>query len=120
MCYGEGTPALPISHLERSKLERDVSQVLSVARERGIDALVVGVPLSRSGDAGTQAQRVLGFVRAVRKRSPIPVHTVDETFTTVEAEGMLRDAGRQPSRDRGAVDSTAAMLILERFLATRG
>lgn len=72
-----------------------------------------------SGVVGAQARRAQGFVRAVGKRSSIPVHTMDETFTTVEAEGLLRDAGAQPSRDRGALDSTAAVLILERFLAAR-
>ena len=98
-------------------MEHDVSAVLAIARERNIGALVVGLPVTLSGAVGTQARRAQGFVRAVARRSSLPVHTVDETFTTVEAEGLLRDAGSQPSRDRGALDSTAAALILERFLA---
>lgn len=44
---------------------------------------------------------------------------MDERFTTAEAEGLLRDAGSEPSRDRGMVDSVAAVLILERFLAAQ-
>ena len=98
-------------------MEQDVSTILAIARERNIDALVVGLPVTLSGAVGAQAKRAQGFVRAVGKRSPLPVHTMDETFTTVEAEGLLRDAGSQPSRDRGTVDSVAAVLILERFLA---
>jgi putative Holliday junction resolvase len=49
----------------------------------------------------------------------MPVYTVDERFTSVEAEGLLREAGRQPSRDKGSVDEAAAVLILRRFLESR-
>jgi RNase H-fold protein (predicted Holliday junction resolvase) len=34
----------------------------------------------------------------------------------LEAEGLLREAGRQPSREKGTVDETAAALILQRYL----
>jgi putative Holliday junction resolvase len=44
------------------------------------------------------------------------VYSIDERFTSVEAEGLLREAGRQPSRDKGSVDEAAAALILQRFL----
>ena len=50
----------------------------------------------------------------------LPVITVDERLSTVEAEARLRESGVQPSRDRGRVDSAAAALILETFLASRG
>ena len=45
------------------------------------------------------------------------IYEMDERFTSVEAEGLLREAGVQPSRDRASVDETAAMLILQRYLA---
>lgn len=117
--YGEGTPVLPIDHVVRGSLEQDVSTVLAIARERNIGALVVGLPVTLSGAVGTQARRAQGFARAVSRRSSIQVHTMDERFTTAEAEGLLRDAGSEPSRDRGMADSVAAVLILERFLATQ-
>jgi RNase H-fold protein (predicted Holliday junction resolvase) len=41
---------------------------------------------------------------------------VDESFTSVEAEALMREAGSQPSRQRAAVDEAAAALILQRFL----
>ncbi len=93
--------------------------VLAIARERNIGALVVGLPVTLSGAVGAQAKRAQGFARAVGQRSSIPVHTMDERFTTAEAEGLLREAGSEPSRDRGAADSVAAVLILQRFLAAQ-
>ncbi len=112
---GLGT-ALPAGFVNRTRLAPDVRAVLDAARQRQSDAIVVGVPYLPGGEESPQTKRVLGFIRALRKETPLPVHVVDEAFTSVEAEGLLRDAGLEPSRDRAAVDEAAAVLILRRFL----
>lgn len=112
-----GVPALPAGHLERHTLREDIGRILAMAGERGIGGLVVGIPYSQSGEVGQQAKLAQGFVRELRKRTDLPVHTVDERFTSVAAERLLRDSGVQPSRRKGDVDAVAATLILERFLA---
>ena len=112
----EGTLVLPAGHLKRDKLQTDIQRVLASAIERDVQGIVVGIPYSLDGSEGTQAKRARRFVRSLEKQTTLAVYTVDERFTSVEAEGMMREAGRQPSRDRGAVDSAAAALILQRFL----
>ena len=107
--------ALPAGFLRRGRLAEDVRAVLGAAGARQVDAIVVGVPVLPGGDS-LQTRRVRGFVRALRKETVLPVYVVDEAFTSVEAEGLLREAGREPSRRRGAVDEVAAALILRRFL----
>ena len=77
---------------------------------------MVGIPYSLNGETGPQAKRAQGFVKALRKQTSLPVYETDERFTSVEAEALMREAGRQPSRERAAVDEAAAVLILERFL----
>ena len=111
-----GSMAFPVGHLVRSKLRLDIQRVLETARLREIEGIVVGIPYSLSGDVGPQAKRVQGFIRALRASTSLPVYTVDERFTSVEAQALLRNADRQPSRERGAVDASAAALILQRFL----
>ena len=96
-----------------------MERVLEVAKDRGAESVVVGIPYNQEGKLGPQAKKVQGFVRALRKRTGMPVYTVDERFTSVEAEGLLREAGRHPSRDKGSVDEAAAVLILRRFLESR-
>ena len=112
-----GIPAVPIGHLKRVTLAQDLNRILSMAQERNIEGFVVGMPYSLSGEVGPQARQSQGFVSALRKLTDLPVYLVDERFTSVEAEGLLRASGGQPSRHRGDVDATAAALILERFLA---
>jgi putative Holliday junction resolvase len=112
----ESVPVVPAGHLERKTLRQDLDRVLAAAEERDAGAIVVGMPYSLSGDSGPQARLAEGFVRELRKRTSLPVHTVDERFSSVEAEGLLRESGAQPGRRKGDMDSLAAVLILERFL----
>ncbi len=113
----EGIPAVPAGYLERRSLRLDLDRVLDAAEQRGAGAIVVGMPYSLSGETGSQARLAEGFIRELRKRTQLPVHAVDERYSSVEAEGLLRESGVQPSRRKGEVDAVAAALILERFLA---
>jgi putative Holliday junction resolvase len=108
--------ALPAGHLLRAKLGDDIKRVLEVALQRRVEGLVVGVPYTPEGGVGPQAKRAQGFIRALQKNTDLPVYGVDERFTTFEAEALMREAGRQPSREKGAADEAAAALILQRFL----
>ena len=107
--------ALPAGVIHRTRLADDIRAVLDATRQRRSDAIVVGVPIRPGGDESPQTRHVRGFIRALRRETQLPIHEVDEAFTSREAEGLLREAGIQPSRDRGAIDETAAVLILRRF-----
>ena len=72
-------------------------------------ALVVGVPFHPDGAAHVNTQRARRFGRELQARFGLPVHEVDERYTTVEAE----------ARGAGDVDATAAAIILEQYLAGR-
>jgi putative Holliday junction resolvase len=69
-------------------------------------ALVVGVPFHPDGAAHDNTQRARRFARQLHGRFRLPVHEVDERYTTTEAlaEGA-RDA-----------DAAAAAIILDQFL----
>ena len=112
----EAGTALPAGVLHRTRLALDIRAVLDAARQRQSDAIVVGIPYLDGGEESSQTKRVRGFIRALRRETTLAVHVVDEAFTSVEAEGLLREAGLQPSRNRDAVDEAAAVLILRRFL----
>jgi putative Holliday junction resolvase len=70
------------------------------------DALVVGVPLHPDGAPHANTRRAQRFARRLHGRYRLPVHEVDERYTSTEA------------RADGAadVDAAAAALILEQFL----
>ena len=128
--------ALPAGYIRRTRLAADIAAVLRAAAQRQADGIVAGIPRSvpgaaprlgpgRDGDAAgggapnRQERQARGFLRALRQATALPVYEVDESYTSVEAEALLRESGVQPSRDKGAVDAAAAVLILRRFLDTR-
>ena len=116
---GPGNIALPAGHIVRSKLAADVQEVIRSAEEHQAQGVVFGIPYMLHGETGESAKLAHGFIRALRKETTLAIHEMDERFTSVEAEALLRESGVQPSRDRASVDETAAMLILQRFLASR-
>ena len=120
---GPGGLALPAGHIVRTKLAQDVQQVIASAHERQAQGIVVGIPYTLDGEIGPSAKLARGFVRALRRaigaEESLAIHEMDERYTSVEAEGLLRESGVQPSRDRASVDEMAAVLILQRFLVSQ-
>ena len=116
--------ALPAGHIVRSKLAQDVQQVIASAQERQAQGIVVGIPYTLQGETGDSAKLAHGFIRALRRAlgddASLAFYEMDERFTSVEAEGLLRESGVQPARDRAAGDEASAVLILQRFLTSLG
>ncbi|MCC9646940.1 Holliday junction resolvase RuvX [Rubrivivax sp. JA1029] len=72
------------------------------------DALVVGVPFHPDGAEHDNTRRARRFARQLHGRFRLPVHEVDERYTTVDALAVgARDA-----------DAAAAALILDQHLRT--
>ncbi len=84
----------------------------------------MGIPYTLQGETGYSAKLARGFIRALRRAlgddGSLVIYEMDERFTSVEAEGLLRELGVQPSRDRASVDEASAVLILQRFLTSLG
>jgi putative Holliday junction resolvase len=99
--------------------ERDRAAVVSAVHEVEAGTLVVGLPLSLSGETGPAAKAALAEAAALRELLEplgIGVETVDERFTTVEAERSLRAAGRTGKAARKVIDAAAAMVLLQAWL----
>ena len=71
--------------------------------------LVVGLPLSAAGSAHLMTRQAERFARRLHGRFRLPVARVDERFTSVEAESLLR------GQKNKSVDSVAAQLMLEQY-----
>ena len=72
------------------------------------DALVVGVPLHPDGAPHDNTRRAQRFARQLQGRFGLPVHTVDERYTTTEAKA---DGAKD-------LDARSAAIILDQFLAS--
>ena len=111
-----GLLATPLTAIHRRRQAEDIDEVLRLVDEHDAERIVVGLPLELSGRRGTQAGRVSTFVRAMAERTQVPVDTVDERYSTVQAQRQLRESGVKPSRNRARVDAAAAAIILQSYL----
>jgi putative Holliday junction resolvase len=81
--------------------------------------VVIGLPISLSGDTGPAARHVLDEVAEIRANVGVEVATEDERLTTRQAAGALRTGGR-PGRDqRRVIDQSAAALLLQTWVERR-
>ncbi|MBU6428615.1 MAG: Holliday junction resolvase RuvX [Cyanobacteria bacterium REEB65] len=79
------------------------------------EAIVVGYPLSLSGQVHHQAKRIDAFI-ALLEPLGLPVIRQDERFTTKIAQQVLIQGGVSRSKRREIIDQQAAILILQAYL----
>jgi len=97
----------------------DFTQIDRLIAEWHPTGLVVGMPAHADGSATDLQPAIDAFIK-VLARYELPVDTVDERYTSVEAEGILKRAradGRSRRISKAMIDSAAAVLIAERYLS---
>jgi putative Holliday junction resolvase len=110
------TVALPAGTLKVAGGVEDLKAVARLVRDRQAVEVVVGHPISLSGERGPAARRAEEFAQGLRLLLKVPVHLQDERLTTAQAERELREVGVTGKSRRRAVDAAAAGLILEAYL----
>ncbi len=101
-----GTLTTPIPVIEPPA----VAAVARVAAEREIERIVVGLPVSLSGEETGQAEITRTFCAELGRAVAIPIVTWDERFTTRMAAATRRGGAS------AAEDSIAAAHLLESYL----
>jgi putative Holliday junction resolvase len=116
------TIAQPLATLLRRRGKRPpVAAVLELATSQEVSEIVVGLPLMLSGDDSDWTRETRAFAHALHERSGLPVHLLDERFTSVQAERAVRSIGlkRNAREQKERIDAAAAMLILQAHLDSR-
>jgi putative Holliday junction resolvase len=110
------TPLTTVRAVPRATTIRQIAELIA---QHEVTLLVVGLPLTLSGEVGPQAQAVQAFVEELRQAIAVPIHLFDERLTTVAAERMMIDLGIKPERRKARIDEVAASIILQDFLEAR-
>ena len=114
-----GITAQGLSVLIRKNRESDLARLLEVAREYGVQEIVVGLPRHLDGRESKQAPAIMNLAQALGDTLGVVVTPWDERLTTVEAERVLLEADLSRRRRRRVVDQVAAVLILQSYLEYR-
>ncbi|MBU8870783.1 MAG: Holliday junction resolvase RuvX [Gemmatimonadales bacterium] len=81
--------------------------------ERDIGGIVVGLPVTASGEEKESADQARRFARRLEEEFRLPVVLWDERYSSQEADRWLRNQRRREKKDR---DSLAAEIILQSYL----
>lgn len=102
-----GSIARPLGVVERAATDDGITRVLALARDEGVDLILVGLPLTLRGERGEQVEETDRFLELLRGATDLPVETFDERFTTKLAAAAPTDAEE---------DSVAAAHLLSTYL----
>ncbi len=117
--------AQPRAAIERhgDSIETLLDAIAVEVRSLAPARLIVGRPYNVDGSEHPLEADIGSFIAALRARFGLPVHRVDERYSSLEAEAGLR-AARASGRGRrvahAEIDSAAAAVIVERWLAGEG
>lgn len=78
--------------------------------------IVIGYPLLKSGDKSAKCIQVDKFVLRIAEKYKKPIHKVDESYSSEEAQGVIHAHGKKAGKKKKRVDKLAAAIILQRYL----
>ena len=102
--------------LDARELARDPSALRRLVEDYGVDEIVVGLPLTMSGEEGPQATAVKVTARRLLEPLGVPVIYHDERLSSAQAERAMAEAGADARARRGSVDMVAAAVFLQSYL----
>lgn len=114
----KSTPILMMSQsyevINRNKID-PFNRIKEIIKEEKITDLVVGLPINKNGEKAIQVEKIEKFINKLNIN--IPIHYIDERYTTKEAEYYLKNFSKKNAKQKKeVVDMIAAQIILQNFL----
>lgn len=106
--------AHPLCTLNPLRKGQDLDLLDPLVREWRPVLLVVGLPTSNA-PAHPLAERCTTFARRLQARFCLPVHLEDESYSSTQADALLKQTGAGWQGRKKHLDPVAAQQILESF-----
>jgi putative Holliday junction resolvase len=113
-----GYTAQPAGIVTRKGKDPGLLEIAAVIEEKEVERIVLGLPHHMDGRPGDHYDDVMAFKGLLEERFGLPVETIDERLTTVQAERSLEGLSRK--KRKAKVDQVAAQLILQAWLDSAG
>lgn len=111
-----GILAEAVTVLKTGSMRKAIDMTAEIVRSRGVQTVVIGLPLNMDGSEGERAQKTRAFGRVLAKVTGARIEYQDERLTSVEAEQLMTEAGVKRQRRGEIIDKAAARLILQSYL----
>ena len=90
--------------------------IVQTAKEENVGKIVIGMPLNVDGRRGDRVEKTELLIKYVGELCDLPIDTMDERYTTVEAYTYLNATGASAKKKKGVVNTLSASIILQDYL----
>ena len=113
-----GITAQGLETINRNGSDKIVLKRLEELIEQyNVTTIVIGMPINMNGTKTERAEVTEKFIHKMKcKFGKIPIETIDERLTTVEANKTMNYLNVNKHKKRSIVDTISAVYILETYL----
>lgn len=115
-----GLTVKPLTTLKRSS--GVLSEIIGLVVTQGVTAIVVGLPLTLSGDESEQTRKTREFTEKLERQfrnqkiQPIPIILWDERLSSKTAEQIIQGSTEKNRSRRELIDAVSATVILQSYV----
>ena len=102
--------------IDAYRAEVVAERITALAKEHGVDELVLGHPINMDGTRGPRSEKAQAMKALLEEYTSLPIVLWDERRTTIDAHQILFNSGKNAKKRKKIVDAVAASLILEGYL----
>lgn len=106
----------PYETYVRKNADADALYFQRLVQEEHVVQFVVGLPIHLSGDESEKSREAVAFAQWLTQTTGVAIDFVDERFSSVEAERLLRSAKMTNKKTKARRDKIAAQIILATYL----
>ena len=107
--------ASPYRTLDYISEKELIAQLKSIVYENNIEIFVLGLPINMKGEDTIQTKKVRNFKKLLSGLG-LPVIYEDERLSSISAKNSLVLQNIKTGHNKGAIDRTAAAIILQQYL----
>jgi len=111
-----GMIAQPLEFIPAEPFVKFLDRFKEILREKQVELILVGMPRNMDGSYGPAALKVQEFVAVLKGSITIPIKTLDERLTSVQANRLLIQGNVRRDQRKEKVDKMAAAILLQGYL----
>ncbi|EKE02542.1 MAG: hypothetical protein ACD_20C00363G0008 [uncultured bacterium] len=111
--------ARPVKTIPRYPENKSIEEIKDVCKEYNVSVIIVGLPKNMDGSIGPQAQDAMAFAKLLEDNIQTEVVFEDERLSSYEAERILIEQNKKPSKNKALIDMEAAAIVLQQYLNRR-
>jgi putative Holliday junction resolvase len=112
--------AQPLEYILAEPFADFLARLKEILRDQEVEMILIGMPRNMDGSYGPAALKVQEFVAALKGAVTVPIQTWDERLTSAQANRFLIQSNVRRDKRKQKVDQTAAAILLQSYLDSRG